>query len=485
MTVARKLILGFAIGPLFLLLIGLVAWGSTRFLLESSVAVLHTYQVLGSVEALESNLAQTHARQRDFLLFGEAVQNEAFKQATAATRSELDRLAQLTSDNPQQQSRIGALRPLLAQRLDQYEGTMDVRRQRGMASATESVQANLAGNLDGQIRDWLQLIVQDEQVLLERRNKAADDIANFTIGLVTYGTAIALLLLAVAGFYIIRGINRPVRGAIAALSNATSEILAGTAEQAAGMRQQTTAVAQTVSTVDEVLQTSEQAAQRARLVAEAAQRAVEVSDAGRKSVEEAIGAMDVVRTQGAAVADSIVALAEQAQAIGEIIAAVTDIADQTNILALNAAIEASRAGEHGRGFAVVAAEIKALADQSKRSTQQIRQILNDIQKATGGAVMATERGTKSMGDALRTVSQADETIRTLADTIADAAQVATQIAASASQQVTGMSQIHQAMTHISQASNQNLAATRQSEAAAQTLSQLGARLRQMISGTDA
>ena len=69
------------------------------------------------------------------------------------------------------------------------------------------------------------------------------------------------------------------------------------------------------------------------------------------------------------------ALAEQAQAIGEIIATVNDIADQTNILALNAAIEASRAGGQGRGFAVVAGEVKALADQSKRATQQVRQIL--------------------------------------------------------------------------------------------------------------
>ena len=57
MTVARKLILGFAIGPLFLVLIGFISWGSTRFLLDSSVTVVHTYQVLTSIQTVDARLA--------------------------------------------------------------------------------------------------------------------------------------------------------------------------------------------------------------------------------------------------------------------------------------------------------------------------------------------------------------------------------------------------------------------------------------------
>ena len=95
-----------------------------------------------------------------------------------------------------------------------------------------------------------------------------------------------------------------------------------------------------------------------------------------------------------AIAEHILALSEQTQQIGEIIAAVNDLADQSNLLALNAAIEASRAGEQGRGFAVVAHEIRSLAEQSKAATAQVRTILSDIQRATNAAVMATEQGTK-------------------------------------------------------------------------------------------
>ena len=117
-----------------------------------------------------------------------------------------------------------------------------------------------------------------------------------------------------------------------------------------------------------------------------------------------------------------------------------DIAEQTNLLALNAAIEASRAGEHGQGFAVVAGEVKALADQSKKATAQVRQILGEIQKATNAAVLSTEQGTRDALNATKVVSQAGETIHALADTLSQTAQAATQIVASAGQQATGMVQ---------------------------------------------
>lgn len=279
---------------------------------------------------------------------------------------------------------------------------------------------------------------------------------------------------------------KAVLAAVAETSNslfsASAEILAATNQQAAGMSQQTSAVNETVTTVDEVLQTSDQAAQRARDVADASRRAAEVGTAGRAAVEQTTQMMSVARERTESLAESILNLAEHAQAIGEIIEAVNDIAEQTNLLALNAGIEAARAGEHGRGFSVVAAEIKALADQSKKSTTQVRQILGDIQKATNSAVMAAEEGTKSVTAALDAASRAGATIEELAKVIAEAAQAAQQIAASSSQQVTGMNQIHQAMSQIGAAANQNLAATRQSEQSAKNLHELGSRLKELLAG---
>jgi PAS domain S-box-containing protein len=275
---------------------------------------------------------------------------------------------------------------------------------------------------------------------------------------------------------------RAVADTAQSVASAAAEILAASTQQAAGAQQQAAAVAQTMATVDEVAQTSDQAAQRVRAVSEMSQRTVDISRTGRKAVDEAVSMMGTVKEQVESLAENILALAEQAQQIGEIIATVNEIAEQTNMLALNAAIEAARAGEHGRGFSVVASEVKALAEQSKKATAQVRQILGEIQKATNSAVMATEDSTRSVNSAITVADQAGGTIRTLADTINEAAQAASQIAASASQQAAGMTQIHQATRNISQATQQNLASTRQAERAAQDLNTLGSALKQLLTG---
>jgi PAS domain S-box-containing protein len=271
-----------------------------------------------------------------------------------------------------------------------------------------------------------------------------------------------------------------VRDVVNQLSSASAQIRASTAQQAAGAEEQAAAVSQTVATVTEVTQTSQQAAQRARTVGEAVHRNLEIGKAGRRAIEESIAAKHRVQEQMEATAENILELAEKAQAIGEIIAAVNDIAEQTNLLALNAAIEAARAGEQGKGFAVVAAEVKSLADQAKKATVQVRQILGDIQKATNTAVLSTEEVSKGVASAIKLGTQAGETITALTEALADTAQAAAQIVASAGQQATGMAQIDQAMKNIDQVTRQNLAAIRQTEDTAQNLNALGTRLAGLV-----
>jgi len=277
----------------------------------------------------------------------------------------------------------------------------------------------------------------------------------------------------------LRQTTREINEGVGVLASSSSEILATTTQVASGAAETATAVSETTATVEEVKQTAQVASQKAKYVSESAQKVAQVSLTGRKAVEDAIAGMHRIQEQMESIAESIVRLSEQSQAIGEIIATVNDLAEQSNLLAVNAAIEATRAGEQGKGFAVVAQEVKSLAEQSKQATTQVRTILGDIQKATSAAVLATEQGNKAVEAGVKQTGETGESIRLLAESITEAAQAATQIAASSQQQMVGMDQVALAMENIKQASTQNVAGTKQAEVAAQGLHELGQRLKQL------
>ncbi|MDD2853045.1 MAG: methyl-accepting chemotaxis protein [Desulfuromonadaceae bacterium] len=278
----------------------------------------------------------------------------------------------------------------------------------------------------------------------------------------------------------LREITREIIEGVNVLASSSSEIMASTNQVASGATETAAAVSETTSTVEEVKQTAMVSSQKARNVADAAQKAVLVAQVGRRSVEESIVGMGRIQGQVEAIAESIVRLSEQSQTIGEIIATVNDLAEQSNLLAVNAAIEAAKAGEQGKGFAVVAQEVKSLAEQSKEATAQVRTILNDIQKATNAAVMATEQGNKAVEDGVRQSKEAGEAIRQMGESIDESAQAAVQIAASSQQQLTGMDQMALAMENIRQASEQNVSGMRQVEVTVQGLHDLGQKLKGLV-----
>jgi len=266
----------------------------------------------------------------------------------------------------------------------------------------------------------------------------------------------------------------------AKLSSAGAEIMSAASQQAAGATEQSAAIAETTATVDEVRSSAEQTVAMAQVVTATADQASRVADAGVMAVGDATVVMADIRERVQSIAENILVLSEQRQQIGAIIAAVNDLADQSNLLALNAAIEASRAGEHGRGFAVVAQEIRTLAEGSKAATAQVRTILADIQRATNAAVLATEQGTKGVDSGVRTIEQAGQTIDELAEAIRQTAGSATQIAASVRQHAVGMEQIAVAMGDINGATAQSLIAVHNTQAASESLTSLAGRLKGVI-----
>jgi len=528
MSIGKKIAGSFAITMAIMVGIGFFSYRNILHLLHTNERVVHTHEVIESLHDLRGLLKDIESGQRSYLLTEDEKFLQPYTDAFGKVPEAQELVWKLIVNNVGQKERFKNLEGVIKARMDFAQKTVDMAKSKeadgGRPAAIALVKKGTGTQYMDEIRKKIKKMEDVEIQLLKERTENAEASARRTILAIAISTLAALLLVTVGGTVMIRSITRPVRQllagtekigageltyrvpvttkdeigelgrafnrmaekrqqahdamreAAAQVTSASAEILATTTQQAAGAREQAAAVAQTVTTVNEVTQTSDQAAQRAKSVGESVQRNLDIGKAGKKVVDDSLGAMETVKDKVETTAENILMLAEQAQAIGDIIATVNDIAEQTNLLALNAAIEASRAGEHGKGFAVVAGEVKALADQSKKATAQVRQILGQIQKATNNAVLSTEEVTKGVASAIKVGGQAGDTIKSLAETLTETARAVTQIAASVGQQATGMTQIHQAMKNIDMVAKQNIVATRQAAQAAENLNALGAKL---------
>ncbi len=247
---------------------------------------------------------------------------------------------------------------------------------------------------------------------------------------------------------IVRQFTETVSDYVHRLDTATTEITDTTQTQAEATERQASAVAEIATAMAELTQTAKQALGQAEGVMQITEHTIEVARDGKEAVTQVSSGMDEIRQQMETLSERILLLNEQTEQIGDIISSVSEISEQSKLLALNAAIEAARAGEHGRGFAVVATEIRNLADQSKQSTLQVRNILGDIKKATNAAVLATEQGTMSVERGATLAQTAGERFHELADAVEESGESARLIATISRQQGEGVQQISVAMDDI-------------------------------------
>ena len=167
-------------------------------------------------------------------------------------------------------------------------------------------------------------------------------------------------------------------------------------------------------------------------------------------------------------------LADASQKIGAVVALITDIANQTNLLALNATIEAARAGEAGKGFAVVAAEVKNLANQTAKATEEIGGQISGVQSATQEAVQAIQTIGKTIGE----INAIASTHRRRRGSSRRAA--TKEIARNVEQASTGTQEVTANITGVSQAANDTGSAASQVLASARELAQQSESLKKVV-----
>ncbi|WP_085899310.1 methyl-accepting chemotaxis protein [Kiloniella majae] len=167
-------------------------------------------------------------------------------------------------------------------------------------------------------------------------------------------------------------------------------------------------------------------------------------------------------------------LDHSAQKIGEVLALIHDIAEQTNLLALNATIEAARAGEAGKGFAVVASEVKSLASQTSSATEEIGSQITGIQNATGDAVQA-------IGSIGKTISTMDEIASAIAAAVEQQMAATQEIARNVERAANGTDSVTQNINNVSNTAKESEAAANQVKRASVELSGESGKLNSYVS----
>ncbi|UTF60839.1 methyl-accepting chemotaxis protein [Gilvimarinus sp. DA14] len=235
-----------------------------------------------------------------------------------------------------------------------------------------------------------------------------------------------------------------------------------------------------VTAVNELTVAIHEVAQNTNETADSAKRASDVTESGQERIRVAVSRVQELSNRIAETAQVMAKLEDEAKNVTSVIDVIRGVAEQTNLLALNAAIEAARAGEQGRGFAVVADEVRTLASRTQESTEDIQQMLAQLQTGVQSAVSAMNYSNEMTGEAVQAANDGGESLVSISDAVGSITNMAIQIASAAEEQSSVTADIDKNLVEINQLAMNTSDDAAKTANASRELSALSQNLRDLV-----
>ena len=272
-----------------------------------------------------------------------------------------------------------------------------------------------------------------------------------------------------------------IKGTSLALQKTSSELQNESCASGLTVDAQRDEVGQLATAMQQMAATIEEVAGNAGQAAQASGEGDQAIARGQATVSSLVEAINLEAQTLEHVCGLATQLDEASQSIGTIVAVISNIADQTNLLALNAAIESARAGEQGRGFAVVAGEVRALAQRTHVSTEQVNRSVNLIQARTRTVVDIIVQSRSASQTNVVSAREASEALQTLSQVIGQMRHMSQQIATATDEQATTSELLSRSLVNIADSAESASQSARLVNQRSEDLDQSATRLNALVS----
>ena len=278
----------------------------------------------------------------------------------------------------------------------------------------------------------------------------------------------------------LRGLISGIGDSARQIASAATQLSAVTEQTRAGVNNQKDETDQVATAMNEMLATAQEVARHAEQASIAASEADQQTSVGDKVVAQAVEQIGHLASEMALSSRAMLALQQESQKIGSVLDVIKSVSQQTNLLALNAAIEAARAGTAGEGFAVVADEVRSLARRTQESAEEIEELILSLHSGTQQVADIMDSSRSLTDNSVGLTRDAGDALAAIARTVSVIQEMNPQIAAAAEEQSAVAEEINRSVLKVRDVSEKTAAASEETAAASVQLTRLSLDLQALV-----